>query len=168
LIDRITTGKVLRIADDVRARHCRKFLQLQKNHHPPGLPDNSRTFTNLRVVRLEEAAFSVLRKGLNYAVAHGSIQLKDFLCGVEKAIGPLPEESAVEIRQKTVRIIKGSRKTNDNITGAERRAFRSLKDNDLFTVLPADKGTAAVVLVISDYSQKIATLSPARQGLDEA
>jgi hypothetical protein len=50
-----------------------------------------------------------LSKGFIYAVAPGRIPAKDFFCGVEKAIGTLPEETAEEIRQETVRILKGSR-----------------------------------------------------------
>jgi hypothetical protein len=65
---------------------------------------------------------------------------------VEKAIGTLPEETAEKIRQETVAILKGSRQAKDNITGAEWRALCSLKVNDFLTVLPADKGNAAVVL----------------------
>jgi hypothetical protein len=75
---------------------------------------------------------------------------KDFLCGVEKAIGTLPEETAEEIRQETVRILKGPRQPKDNLTGAERGDLQSLKANDLLTVLPADKGNAAVVMGTSD------------------
>jgi hypothetical protein len=158
LIDRIANEKVLHLADDVRARHCRKFMQLHKTQHPTGPPDTSRTVINLSGVPLEEAACSALSKGLNYAVAPGRIPAKDFLCGVKKATGTLPEETAEEIRQETVRILKGSRQPKDNLTGAERRAFRCLKANDLLTVLPADKGNAAVVLGTLDYNKNIATL----------
>jgi hypothetical protein len=109
-------------------------------------------------VPLEEAACSALSKGLNYAVAPGCIPAKDFLCGVEKAIGTLPEETAEKIRQETVRILKGSRQPKDNLTGAEWRALRSLKANASLVVLPADKGNAAVLLGTLDYNRKIATL----------
>jgi hypothetical protein len=109
-------------------------------------------------VPLEEAACSALSKGLNYAVAPGRIPAKDFLCGVEKAIVTLPEETADEIRQEAVRILKGSRQPKDNLTGAKRRALRSLKANDSLTILPADKGNIAVVLGTSDYNKKITTL----------
>jgi hypothetical protein len=105
------------------------------------------------VARMEE-----LWNRVRYPVAPGRIPAKDFLCGVEKTIGTLPEETAVEIRQETVRILKGSRQPKDNLTGAERRALRSLKANASLTVLPADKGNAAVVLGTSDYNKKIATL----------
>jgi hypothetical protein len=92
LIDRIT-NEVLRLADDVRVRHCRKFMQLHKNQHPTGPPDTNRTVINLSGVPLEEAACSAMSKGLNYAVAPGRIPAKDFLCGVEKAIATLRRKS---------------------------------------------------------------------------
>jgi hypothetical protein len=84
--------------------------------------------------------------------------VEDFLCGVEKSIETLPEETEEEIRQGMVRILKGSHQPKGNLTGAERRALRSLTANDLLTALPADKGNAAVVLGTSDYNQKTTTL----------
>jgi hypothetical protein len=75
-----------------------------------------------------------------------------FLCGVEKAIGALPEETAEEIRQEIVKILKGSRKPKDNLTGAERRELRALKTNEALTVLPADKVNTDVILDTSDYN----------------
>jgi hypothetical protein len=112
-------------------------------------------------VPLEEAACSALSKGLNYTVAPGRIPAKDFLCGVEKTIGILPEETAEEIRHETVRILKGSRQLKDNLTGAERTALRSLEANDSLTILPADNGNAAVVLGTLDFN-KIAILLKTR------
>ncbi|PNF37716.1 hypothetical protein B7P43_G11457, partial [Cryptotermes secundus] len=95
---------------------------------------------------------------LNFAVAPVSVPVKDILCRVEKVIVTLPVETAEEIRQETVRILKNSCKPKDNLTGAERRALRSLKANETLTVLPADKGNAAVVLYTSDYNRKIAAI----------
>jgi hypothetical protein len=66
--------------------------------------------------------------------------------------------SAIACPQETVRILKGSRQPKDKLTGAERRALRSLKANASLTVIPADKGNSAVVLGTSDYNRKIATL----------
>jgi hypothetical protein len=80
------------------------------------------------------------------------------LCGVEKATRTLPEETAEEIRQETVRILKGSNKPKDNLIGAERKALRALKSNETLTVLPSDKVNAAVVMDTSDYNQKIIAL----------
>jgi hypothetical protein len=95
---------------------------------------------------LEEAACSALSKGLNYAVTPRLSPIKDVLYGVEKQKGPYPKILRGK-RQETVRILKGSRQPKDNLTASE-----------LLTLLPADKGNAAVVLGTSDYNQKIATL----------
>jgi hypothetical protein len=81
-----------------------------------GPPDNSRTVINLSRVPLQEAACSALSEGLNYSVAPGRIPAQDFPCGVKKAIETHSEEAAEEIRQETVRILKGSRQPKDNHT----------------------------------------------------
>jgi hypothetical protein len=99
-----------------------------------------------------------LSKGLNYALAAVFVPIRDSLCGVEKAIGALPEETVEEITEETFRILKGSCKPKDNLTGAERRALQALKASGVLTVLLADKGNAAMVLGTSDYIQKIAAL----------
>jgi hypothetical protein len=91
-------------------------------------------------------------------VAPASVPVKDILCGVEKAIGVLPEEIVEEIRQETVRILKGSHKPKINLTGAERRALQALKTNEALTILLADKGNETVVLGTSDYKWKMAAL----------
>jgi hypothetical protein len=42
--------------------------------------------------------------------------------------------------------------------GAEWKVLRPLKAKESLTLLPADKGNAAVVLGTSDYNQKVDTL----------
>jgi hypothetical protein len=88
LIDRITTEKVLRVVDDIRSSHCRKFQYLHKAQHPLRLPDNKKIVVNLSEVPLEEAPFSALSKGLNYAVAPAFVHVKDILCRLEVSRGP--------------------------------------------------------------------------------
>jgi hypothetical protein len=83
LIDRLSTEKVSRTADEVRTRHCRKFQHLQQAQHPPRLLDK-KTVVNLSEVPLKEAACSALSKGLNFVVAPASVPDKDILCAVEK------------------------------------------------------------------------------------
>jgi hypothetical protein len=117
LIDHITIDKVSRLAEDGKAKHCRKFQRLHKTQHPRLPPDNRKTVINLSEVPLEESACSALSKGLNYVVALAVLPVEDILCGVEKAVGALPEETAEEVRQETVRILKGSHKPKDNLTG---------------------------------------------------
>jgi hypothetical protein len=154
LIDRITTEKILCTADNVRARHCRKFQHLHKAQHSPRPTDKKKIVVNLSEVPLDEEACSALSEGLNYAVALAFVPVNDILCRVEKATGALPEETAEEIRQETVRILKGSRKPKNNLTGAKRRALRALKANKALIVLPADKGNVVMVLGTLDYKQR--------------
>jgi hypothetical protein len=77
--------------------------------------------------------------------------------GVEKAVRSLPVEKA-EARQESVRIIKTTTRTKENLTKTERAALRTLKDNTHLTILLADKGNATVILNTTDYKQKIASL----------
>jgi hypothetical protein len=120
------------------------------------LTDNRKTVVNLSYVPLEDAAYSTLGKGLNYAVAPVVLPIEDLLSGVEKAIGYLPEEAAEEVQQDTVRILKASRNPKDNLSGVERTALWAPRANADLTVLPADKDNVAVVLNTSNYNWKIA------------
>jgi hypothetical protein len=72
---------------------------------------------------LEEAAYSAMSKGLNYAMTLVCVPIKDILCGVEKAIGTLLEETVEEIRQETVTILRSSSQSKDNLTHAKSRAL---------------------------------------------
>jgi hypothetical protein len=65
--------------------------------------------------------------------------------------------TAEEIRQETVRILKGSLQPKDNVTGAEWGVLLFLKANVFLAVLPADKWNAVMVLGTSDYNQKTDT-----------
>jgi hypothetical protein len=158
LIDRFTTEKVPRFTEDRKAKHCKKFQHLHKPQYPPLPPDNRKTGVNLSKVLMEEAACSALSKGVNYTVAPAVVPDEATLCGVEKAIGALFEESAEEVRQGTIRIPKGSQKPDDNLTVVERRTLLALKANEALTVLPTEKGSASVVLDTADYNLKIAAL----------
>jgi hypothetical protein len=84
----------------------------------------------------ENAVFSALSKGLNFALGLVFVHVEVILCKVEEAIGAL----------------------QDNLTGAERRAIRALKANEVLTILPADKSNATVILNTTDYVQKIHAL----------
>jgi hypothetical protein len=104
------------------------------------------TVVNLSGKPLDDAVYSALRKGLNYAVAPTVLPIEDIVTRVEKAIRTLPAETAEEARQEAVRILRDSSKPRDNLTGAERKALTALRGNTDLTILPADEGSATVVL----------------------
>jgi hypothetical protein len=68
----------------------------------------------------------------------------------------LLEDAAVDVKQKTVMIMKGFCKPKDSLTCVEKKSLQALKANVERTVLPADKGNA--VLSTADYNHKIAAL----------
>jgi hypothetical protein len=158
LLDRITFEKASHVAAGDKARQCGKFQKLHGAQHLAPLADNRKAVVNLSDVPLVEAAYSALGKGLSYAVAPAVLPTEDFLSCVEKAVGVLTEKAAEEFRQETVKILKASRKHKENLSGAKRKAIRTLRTNADLTVLPADKGKAAIVLNTSDCNRKISAL----------
>jgi len=139
LIDQLTSNKATRIGDDHKARQTQKFARLTKNQHPvTEAPKN--TVINLSDQKLEDGTLSLLQKGLNYAVAPRATPIEEILVGIGRAVRSLPVEKTEEARQESVRIIKTTMRTKDNLTKNERMALRTLKDNTHLTILPADKG----------------------------
>jgi hypothetical protein len=67
-------------------------------------------------------------------------------------------DTAEEVTQEAVRIIKNSKPPRDNLTRTERWALKSLHMDADLTVLPADKGNATVILNTIGYVQKINAL----------
>ena len=145
------------MGEDSKTRQQRKFSRLHKSQQPPTRPSKG-TVVNLSSHTLDDALHSLLQKGFNFAVTPRSTPIEDILAGVEKAIQFLPEETAEEAREETVRIIKSSSKPRDNLTKAQREALRSIKKNTDLTILPKDKGNATVILNTVDYKQKVTSL----------
>jgi hypothetical protein len=156
-IDQLTSNKAAYVGDGHKIRQSQKFARLTKNQLPAtGTLKN--TVINLSNKKLDDGTFSLLQKGLNYAVAPQAPPIEEILVGIEKAVRSLPVEQAEEARQETVRIIKTTTRTKNNLTKNERTALKTLKDNTELTILPADKGNATVILNTTDYKLKIASL----------
>jgi hypothetical protein len=168
VLDHITFERAAQVAADDKTRQCSKLQRLHRAQHPATQTDY-KTKINLSSVPLENAAHSALGKGLNYAVSPAVLPIEDFLTGVEKTIVSLPVEAAEEVRQETVRILKAYSRPRDGLSGAERRAVRSLRTNADLTLLHADKSNATVVLNTKDYNEKISALlrAPTYRRLDK-
>jgi hypothetical protein len=128
------------------------YKNIKRNGHQP------QWVINLSGRTLDDGVSSILQKGLNYAVTPHTIPIEDILAGVEKAVQSLPVEMAEEASQETVRIIKSSSRPRINITRAESKALRTVKNNTDLTILLADKGNATVLLNTADYKQKITSI----------
>jgi hypothetical protein len=150
-------NKATHVGEESKARQLQKFTRLHKTQHPT-TKTSKEMVINLSDQTLDDGLFSLLQRGLNFAVAPCTLPIVDILAGVEKAVHTLPVEMAEEARQETVRVIKSSSRPKDNLTRDEREALRTLKENTNLTILLADKGNATVVLNNLDYKQKITSL----------
>jgi len=97
----------MHVGANSKARQLKKFTRLQTKQHPTTKTIKG-TVINLSDQKLDDAVYSLLQKGLNYAVAPCSTPIEDILAGVEKAVLSLSVEMAEEARQETVRITKSS------------------------------------------------------------
>ena len=76
------------------------FARLTKTQHPATTAPKE-TVINLTDQKLDDGVFSLLQKGLNYAVAPRVTPIEEILAGVEKAVLSLPVEKAGESRHET-------------------------------------------------------------------
>jgi hypothetical protein len=99
-----------------------------------------------------------LGKGFNYAVSSAVLPIADIVTGLEKVVVSLPVEAAEEIRQETVRILKASGRSTDNLPELRGGLYGPLHTIADLTVLLADKGNATVILNTKDYNEKVSAL----------
>ena len=78
-----SSKKASSIGENTKTRQGNKFLCLHRAQHPVP-PASKETVVNLSGELLDNAVYSALRKGLNYAVALAILPRDDILTGVEK------------------------------------------------------------------------------------
>ena len=99
LIDWLTFEKASRIGEDSKASVINFYASIKHNTQYP--PASKEMVVNLCGKPLDDALYSVLWTGLNYAVAPTVLPIQDILSGVEKAMKTLPADMAEEARQET-------------------------------------------------------------------
>lgn len=156
-IDQSTSARACSVMDKTSAQQSKKFHSLQEKQHcnPPPPLEKERTVVNLTGKELDEACTAVLAKGLNFAPTPTSTPTLQVISGVERAITGLPVDAAEEVRSEVSRVLKRTTTSRPNITKEERAALRKMRNDDSIVVLPADKGNASVVMLSTDYKQKI-------------
>ena len=100
----------------------------------------------------------VLNKGLNFATTIKRIPYLDLIASIEDAIFKIPKARADEIRWKVRQALEKPKPPKPNISKTERKAFKSLQDDNRIIILPADKGNATVVMDRVEYTNKLADL----------
>ena len=96
------------------------------------------------------------RKAPKFAPTPRTIPVKDIVSEVEAAIVRLPDDSKDAIRTTTASLLHRARLTpHRNITKAELRALKNLKDDHERVIMKADKGNCFVVMEKMDYDTKM-------------
>ena len=78
-------NKATRLGEDCKARQLKKFTRLHRAQHPITKTTKDMVI-NLSDQKLEDGVYSLLQKGLNFAVTPRYTPIEDILAAVEKAV----------------------------------------------------------------------------------
>jgi hypothetical protein len=131
------------------------MLNSKQNKISPASSSDSKKFVlNLSKHVLSDSEDTVLRKGLNFAVAKPHSNT-DMACAAESVVLNLPGTLGMEFRWMIRSMLEKSKPASPNITKQEFRALKSLKLNKDIRILQADKGNCTVMLDESEYRNKL-------------
>ena len=153
-LQREINQKMLRKTTTIREKLINKFNSLiNYNQSEP----NKKLIKNISTRQLTSIEVKVLEKGLNFAIQHKNIDCVNLIASVDPAIDYLrinPEEKIL-LKQSVANAIQNAPKHN-YLTLEEKRAVKSLQDDQSIIIVKADKGNAVVVIDTVDYEHKIA------------
>lgn len=81
----------------------------------------------------------------------------------EKLLNRAPQQAADNIRIKVTKLLRRAKPPPNNISKEERSAIRDLRRDNSVIILPADKGSATVVLDRSEYEDKMMAMLECKQ-----
>ena len=143
---------------NTKKQHMEKFSCLQQKKTQQQGIDHSKWVVNLSSQALTDTEENVLRQGLNYAPAPQRIPYMDIAASVEVTARTLDTEEASELRGSVCSILKRAKPPPPNLSNDERRALKTLKQDQDVVFLPADKGNITVVMDSVQYEEKIKNL----------
>ena len=104
---------------------------------------------------LSEPEVYLLKEGLNFSLAPGSVPATEITAKVESAVRPLDTERADTVGSAVNSILKQEQPPTPNITKKQQEALKSQKGDNYITVLSAKKGRASVILDADIYHAKM-------------
>jgi len=121
-----------------------------------GSVESDRWVVHISSKPLTSVQTSVLQKGLNFAPAPRKIPVPSIVAAVEQGLREVREESIVkDVRLRVAGALLRARPPASNLSGAEARALKEIKQDKDLMVLRADKGGATVVMDRGDYEGKM-------------
>ena len=82
----------------------------------------------------------------------------DIAAAVETVTRHMGNEEATDLRGSICNILRRAKPPPPNLKKDEKAAIKALKEDTNITILPADKGTATVVMDTSQYVEKVNNL----------
>ena len=123
-----------------------------------GSEEHPRWVVNLSSRSLSVSEHALLQKGLNFAPAPSRLPTARIVAAVECGLRGVSEEKAELARTRIVGAIANARPPPVNLLPQERKAIKTLQEDDRILVLPADKGRATVVMDRAQYDEKMNSL----------
>src|SRR6185369_7358807 len=119
-----------------------------------------RVVCNMSTRVLTEDEKEVIALGPKFAVVPEKVPVSNIIASLESSLslGLVPVEVKEQIFGKVASLIKSERKVEPNLSKRQARALKSIKrevNNEHIVILPADKGSASVVLDRTDYNAKM-------------
>ena len=119
---------------------------------------NRNWIKNLSSRSLTNAQESLPKKGNKFAIAPSKIPVLDIISRVELGLTQVNFANKCSIdstRSKVVEILKRAKPPKPNLSKAEKRAMKELKQYDDIVILNADKGNSTVVMDKLEYDEKL-------------
>ena len=114
--------------------------------------------SNLSSRTLSTTEKGVLARGLNFAPAPQKIPVPEIVAAVESGLSTADPSQAHLARTRIVGYLAGARPPPANLSQAEHKALKCLREDDSIVIAPADKGNITVMMDRSDYEGRIQTL----------
>ena len=117
---------------------------------------NQNWVKNISSRTLNNDEIMVLGKGLKYTTINSNKDVINFIANVDNGIyriKDLAEEEKYRLKQRVVSSITSIKNTS-NLTVEDKRAIKSINDDESIKIVPADKGNTTVVIDTTDYSNK--------------
>ena len=110
---------------------------------------------NLSTHKLTAKETDVVARVLNFAPAPEKVPKKDIIASVEPALRYHDSAAVANVARAPVcNILKKAKTPRENLSRDEKKALKSLRDDENIVVAKADKGKMTVVLNKVDYEKK--------------
>ena len=145
---------------ECKYRQKRKFDTLLERSTDASRPRRlaDRWVSNLSSRTLSATEKDVLARGLNFAPAPQKIPVPVIVAAVEGGLSRADPSQAQLARTRIVGCLARARPPPANLSQAECKALKCLREDDSIAIAPADKGNITVVMDRSEYEGKIQTL----------